>query len=59
MTSWRGYRWTLFLVSGACFAYVAFVRASPWGVAAFFVSGGAWYWLERHKMRELDAPRPR
>lgn len=55
----RGYRWTLFVVAAGLFVYVTLVEASAWAVAAFFVSGGLWYWLERRKMRELDAPRPR
>lgn len=54
----RGFRWTLFAVSVLCFMYTVFVRVSLWTLGFFFVSGGAWYWLERRKTRELDALPP-
>ena len=55
----RAYRWFLFFVALGCFVYVVFVRASVPALALFFVSGGLWYWRERRKTRELDAPQPK
>ncbi|HVE12560.1 MAG TPA: hypothetical protein VNI01_04130 [Elusimicrobiota bacterium] len=56
----RAYRWLLFAVAAASFVYfVFFHRESAAALAVFFLSGGAWYWLEMRKMRELDAPRPK
>ncbi len=55
----RAYRWALFFVAVACFVYFVFLDSdSITALALFFVSGGLWYWLERRKMRELDALRP-
>lgn len=49
-------RWTAFLGAGAAFARFVFVDNDDLRVlAAFFVLGGLWVWLERRKMRELDA----
>ena len=54
----RAYRWALFLVALICFAYFVFFDSdSIPSLLAFFASGGLWYWLERRKMRELDALR--
>ena len=56
----RAYRWMLFLVAAACFLYFVFIdNESPWALGLFFLSGGLWFWLERRKMRELDALHPR
>ena len=55
----RATRWALFFLSAACFFYVLFVdNDSLAALAGFFAFGGFWYWLERRKMTELDAPRP-
>ena len=55
----RAYRWFLFLAAVLSFFYVVFFDRSPTAVAAFFVSGGVWYFLEQRKTRELDAPKPK
>ena len=55
----RAYRWFLFLAAALSFFYVVFFDRSPSAVATFFLCGGAWYWLEQRKTRELDAPRPK
>lgn len=55
----RGFRWLLFLAAALSFFYVMLGGAEPWAVALFFVSGALWYALERRKMRELDAYRPK
>jgi hypothetical protein len=56
----RAYRWVLFLAALISFFYFVIVDSdSLSALAAFFVSGGLWYWLERRKMRELDAPHPK
>lgn len=52
----RPVRWILFFVAIACFLYAVVVDATAWSVGGFFCSGIIWYWLERRKMRELDAP---
>ena len=54
----RSFRWALFGVAVFCFFYTIFIHVSIWSVAVFFASGGAWYWLEKRKARELDAFRP-
>ncbi|TBR19112.1 hypothetical protein EPO15_14640 [bacterium] len=49
-------RWTAFLCAGGTFFYFVRVDNEDLRVlAGFFVSGGLWLWLERRKMRELDA----
>lgn len=49
-------RWTAFLGAGASFFHFVWVDNEDLRVlAAFFASGGLWVWLERRKMRELDA----
>jgi len=54
----RAFRWALFFFASACFLYfVLFDNDSIPVLLLFFISGGLWYWLERRKMRELDAPR--
>lgn len=55
----RSYRWALLLAALFCFVYAAFVDHSPLWAAGFLTFGGLWHWLERRKMRELDAPRPK
>jgi len=46
----------LFWVAFLCFVYFVFRdNDSLWALGLFFISGGLWYWLERRKMRELDA----
>lgn len=52
----RPVRWLLFFTALFCFFYVVIVDATTWSVGGFFASGLLWYWLERRKMRELDAP---
>ena len=54
----RGFRWALFLVAAICFFYTILRGVSILGVGLFFVCGGAWYWLEQRKTRELDALPP-
>lgn len=52
----RFIRWTLFWVAVAAFLRFTLVDSDDMrSLAAFFASGGLWYWLERRKMRELDA----
>lgn len=56
----RIYRWTLLCAAGGSFFYFVFIDTDSMpALVLFFVSGGLWYWLERRKMRELDAPRPK
>ncbi|MFH1725225.1 MAG: hypothetical protein ABII00_11480 [Elusimicrobiota bacterium] len=56
----RAYRWALFALAIVCFVYFVFVDSdSIPALALFFLFGGLWYWLERRKMRELDAPEPK
>jgi len=53
-------RWSLFFSAGSFFLYFVFIDSgSMSALGGFFVTGGLWYWRERRKMRELDAPRPR
>ena len=54
----RGFRWMLFFIAAGSFFYTILHHVSPWSVGLFFVCGGAWFWLERRKMRELDALPP-
>lgn len=52
----RPIRWTLFWLAVAAFLRFTLVdRDDMRSLGAFFVCGGLWYWLERRKMRELDA----
>ncbi len=55
----RAYRWLLFVAALLCFFYVVFVDHAWPGVICFFLFGGAWYFLEQRKTRELDAPAPK
>lgn len=55
----RPVRWTLFALAATAFVRFVFFGRGPAALAVFFVAGGLWFWLERRKMRELDAPRPR
>jgi hypothetical protein len=49
-------RWTVFwCAAGAFVRFVWFDNEDLRVLAAFFVAGGLWVWLERRKMRELDA----
>ncbi|MBI5595712.1 MAG: hypothetical protein HY928_06435 [Elusimicrobia bacterium] len=49
-------RWVLFWTAAAAFLRFTLVNSDDLrSLAVFFVSGGIWYWLERRKMRELDA----
>lgn len=49
-------RWTVFWCAvGAFVRFVWFDNEDLRVLAAFFGSGGLWVWLERRKMRELDA----
>ena len=59
MRTKRWFRWLLFLGAAASFLRVVWAGAEPFSVGTFFVLGGGWFWLERRKTRELDAPRPR
>ena len=52
----RGFRWFLFLIAFFDFFVVLSGRANVWTVGVFFAAGCSWYFLERRKMRELDAP---
>lgn len=49
-------RWTCFFGAGGAFLYFLLVDNEDMRVlAAFFLFGALWVWLERRKMRELDA----
>ena len=49
-------RLTAFLCAAGTFLRFTLVDNEDLRVlGAFFVSGGLWLWLERRKMRELDA----
>lgn len=49
-------RWTAFLCAAGTFLHFVLVDNEDLRVlAGFFFSGGLWLWLERRKMRELDA----
>ena len=53
----RALRWSLLAVSAALL--LRFVLAggrSPGALALFAACGGAWFWLQRRKLRELDGP---
>ncbi|MBI3549510.1 MAG: hypothetical protein HY078_10770 [Elusimicrobia bacterium] len=56
MVQRRGFRWLLFTIAVIDFFLAVLWRADAWTIGIFFASGGGWYWLERRKMRELDAP---
>ena len=55
----RAFRWTLFFLAALCFIRFVFLGGGTLSLTLFFIFGGSWYWLERRKMRELDAPHPR
>lgn len=56
MLARRLLRWSLFIAASSSFVrFVAVDNEDMRALAAFFVCGGLWYWLERRKMRELDA----
>ncbi len=49
-------RWFLFwLAAGAFFRFILVDNEDLRALGVFFAAGGLWYWLERRKMRELDA----
>lgn len=49
-------RWVLFwLAAASFFRFILVDNEDLRALAVFFVTGGLWYWLERRKMRELDA----
>ena len=52
----RALRWAAFLCAGGTFLHFVLVDSENLRVlGGFFLSGGLWLWLERRKMRELDA----
>ncbi|MDE2291425.1 MAG: hypothetical protein KGL53_05025 [Elusimicrobia bacterium] len=56
MTFRRLLRWALFWAAvAAVVRFVFFNHEDLTALAVFFAAGGAWYWLERRKMRELDS----
>ena len=49
-------RWALFwFAAGGFFRFILVDNEDMRALAVFIVAGGLWYWLERRKMRELDA----
>ena len=54
----RSFRWALLLTATGAFFYTILRHVTIVGVALFFICGGAWYWLEQRKARELDALPP-
>lgn len=56
MQSRRLLRWVLFWLAGAAFfRFILVDNDDMRALAVFILAGGLWYWLERRKMRELDA----